>query len=87
MVDYADLFDIEQRPGSGLELWTSTVERQLDRVRDANYRHRLHASTSSGEEQEEHPGAEISSSLAGARRGVAADEPPTSWVQPGIRPI
>lgn len=57
MVDYADLFDMEQRPGSGLELWTSTVERQLDRVRDANYRHRLHARPP-GEEQEEHPTAE-----------------------------
>jgi hypothetical protein len=32
MVDYAELFDIEQRPGSGLERWTSTVERQLERV-------------------------------------------------------
>ncbi len=57
MTDYADLFDIEQRPGSGLELWTSTVERQLERVRNANYRHRLHASPS-GEGHEEHPDAE-----------------------------
>ena len=39
---YEDLFDIEKRPGAGLELWTKAVELQLQRVRDANYRHRLH---------------------------------------------
>jgi hypothetical protein len=44
MVEYLNLFDIEQRPGSGLGLWTAVVERQLERVEEANYRHRLHLS-------------------------------------------
>ncbi len=43
-VVYKDLFDIEKRPGAGVGLWTRAVEMQLDRVREANYRHRLHNS-------------------------------------------
>lgn len=43
-VVYEDLYDIERRPGAGVALWTAAVERQLERVRDANYRHRLHHS-------------------------------------------
>ena len=39
---YEDLYDSERRPGVGVELWTKGVERQLKRVRDVNYRHRLH---------------------------------------------
>ncbi len=57
MADYQDLFDIEQRPGAGLRLWTGVIERQLERVRDANYRHRLHHSPVESERQD-HPGAE-----------------------------
>jgi hypothetical protein len=57
MVEYLDLFDIEQRPGSGLGLWTAVVERQLERVKEANYRHRLHLSPVESE-REEHPEAE-----------------------------
>lgn len=57
MTNYQDLFDIEQRPGAGLRLWTSVIERQLERVRDVNYRHRLHHSPVKSERQE-HPGAE-----------------------------
>ena len=44
MASYQDLFDIEQRPGAGLGLWTAQLSRQLDRVRDANLRFRLHSS-------------------------------------------
>ncbi len=57
MADYRDLFDIEQRPGAGLGLWTGVLERQLERVRDANYRHRLHHSPVASERRED-PGAE-----------------------------
>lgn len=57
MIDYQDLFDIEQRPGAGLRLWTSLIHRQLERVHSANYRHRLHHSPVESERQE-HPGAE-----------------------------
>lgn len=39
--EFVDLFDIEKRPGAGLELWTFALEMQLQRVRDANFRHRL----------------------------------------------
>jgi hypothetical protein len=49
-VKYEDLFDIEKRPGSGLELWNSVLEWQLERVREANLRHRLNHSPN----QEEH---------------------------------
>lgn len=54
---YEDLFDIEKRPGAGLGLWTKAVKRQLDRVRAANYRHRLHH-TPNEEEKQEDPDAE-----------------------------
>ena len=53
---YENLFDIEKRPGAGVALWTKAVERQLQRVRDANYRHRLHNSPSV-EEQRDDPDA------------------------------
>jgi hypothetical protein len=52
MVEYLNLFDIEQRPGSGLGLWTAVVERQLERVKEANYRHRLHLSPVERERRE-----------------------------------
>jgi hypothetical protein len=53
VVNYADLFDIEQRPGSGVGLWTSVVERQLERVKEVNYRHRLHLSPVQSERKED----------------------------------
>jgi hypothetical protein len=54
---FEDLYDIEQRPGAGLQLWANTAERQLERVRDANYRHCLHHSPNP-DEQRDDPGAE-----------------------------
>jgi hypothetical protein len=57
MPAYEDLFDIEKRPGAGVAQWTKAVERQLQRVRDANYRHRLHHSPNEAEKQEQ-PDAE-----------------------------
>jgi hypothetical protein len=54
---YEDLFDIERRPGAGLALWTNAVELQLARVREVNYRHRLHSSPNK-EEQRDDPDAE-----------------------------
>lgn len=54
---YQDLFDIERRPGAGVSLWTQAVEHQLKRVREVNYRHRLHHSPSI-EEKREDPDAE-----------------------------
>jgi hypothetical protein len=48
--NFEDLFDIEKRPGAGLELWTSVLEWQLERVREANHRHRLNNSP----DEEEH---------------------------------
>jgi hypothetical protein len=54
---YENLFDIEKRPGTGLELWTKAVELQLERVREVNYRHRLHHSPNEAEKCED-PGAE-----------------------------
>src|ERR1700694_2775830 len=56
-VPYEDLFDIEKRPGAGLSLWTKAVETQLARVRDANYRHRLHNSPNEAAKRED-PDAE-----------------------------
>lgn len=56
-VPYEDLFDIEKRPGAGLGLWTKAVEKQLERVRDANYRHRLNHSPNEQEKRED-PDAE-----------------------------
>jgi hypothetical protein len=56
-VPYEDLFDIEKRPGAGLSLWTMAVETQLERVRDANYRHRLNHSPNEQEKRED-PDAE-----------------------------
>jgi hypothetical protein len=50
---YEDLFDIEKRPGAGARLWTRAVELQLDRVQDANYRHRLNVSTNEAEQVED----------------------------------
>jgi hypothetical protein len=49
---FEDLFDIEKRPGAGLELWTYALERQLERVRDVNYQHRLHHSPVEAERRE-----------------------------------
>jgi hypothetical protein len=57
MVEYLNLFDIEQRPGSGVGLWSGVVERQLERVKAINYRHRLHLGPAESE-REEHPEAE-----------------------------
>ena len=56
-VAYEDLFDIEKRPGAGVGLWTRAVELQLERVRQANYSHRLHNSQNE-KEQEDDPDAE-----------------------------
>ncbi len=56
-IAYEDLFDIEKRPGAGVGLWTRAVELQLDRVRGANYRHRLHHSPNEQEKRED-PDAE-----------------------------
>jgi hypothetical protein len=50
---FVDLYDIEQRPGAGLRLWTRTVERQLERVREANYRHRLNSHPDSQQARED----------------------------------
>jgi hypothetical protein len=52
-IAYEDLFDIEKRPGAGVGLWTKAVEMQLERVRDANYRHRLSHSPSDKEKRED----------------------------------
>lgn len=54
---YEDLFDIEKRPGAGVGLWTRAVELQLERVREANYAHRLHNSRNEKEHQDD-PNAE-----------------------------
>lgn len=56
-IAYEDLFDIEKRPGAGVGLWTSAVEMQLARVREANYSHRLHH-TANREQQRDDPDAE-----------------------------
>lgn len=42
---FEDLYDIERRPGAGLNLWTKSVEHQLARTHDVNYRLRLAHST------------------------------------------
>lgn len=44
-VRFEDLYDIERRPGAGLSLWTKSVEHQLARMHDVNYRLRLAHST------------------------------------------
>src|SRR3954452_17447033 len=54
---FEDLYDIERRPGAGAALWTAAVERQFERVRDANYRHRLHHSLNDDERRDD-PDAE-----------------------------
>jgi hypothetical protein len=54
-VRYEDLYDAERRPGAGVALWTKGVERQLERVREANYRHRLNHSPN---QQEHRPDSE-----------------------------
>jgi hypothetical protein len=38
--EYINFYDIERRPGAGVELWGKAVALQLDRVVDANNRHR-----------------------------------------------
>jgi len=50
--EFEDLYDIEKRPGAGVSLWRSAVELQLERVREANYRHRLHSSPNENEKIE-----------------------------------
>ena len=57
MSTYDDLFDIEQRPGGGIRLWTVQLRRQLERVRDANYRYRL-SQTPDDDARQEDPGVE-----------------------------
>jgi len=52
-IAYEDLFDIEKRPGAGVGLWTRAVEMQLERVREDNYRHRLHSSPNEKEQQDD----------------------------------
>lgn len=52
-IAYEDLFDIEKRPGAGVGLWTRAVEIQLERVREANYSHRLHHSPNEQEKRED----------------------------------
>lgn len=54
---YEDLYDAEKRPGAGVALWTRGVGRQLARVREVNYRHRLSHSPNP-EEQRDDPDAE-----------------------------
>jgi hypothetical protein len=54
---FEDLFDIEKRPGAGVALWTRAVELQLERVREANYRHRLNCTPNEDQKQED-PDAE-----------------------------
>lgn len=56
-VVYEELFDIEKRPGAGVALWTKAVEHQLERVREVNYRHRLHHSPNAVEKRKD-PDAE-----------------------------
>ncbi len=56
MSNFDDLFTIEHSAGAGLELWGGTVERQLERVREANYRHRLHCTPNKSQHRED-PGA------------------------------
>jgi hypothetical protein len=56
-IAYEDLFDIEKRPGAGVGLWTRAVEMQLERVREVNYRHRLHHSPNVKEKRDD-PDAE-----------------------------
>lgn len=46
---YEDLFDIENAPGAGVARWGKVAQRQVDRVREANYRHRLHHSPNDAE--------------------------------------
>jgi hypothetical protein len=53
---FEDLFTIEQSAGAGLKLWGGAVERQLERVREVNYRHRLHHTPNESQRRED-PGA------------------------------
>jgi hypothetical protein len=55
--EYEDLYDAERRPGAGVQLWTKGVERQLSRVREVNYRHRLNHSPNEDEHRDD-PDAE-----------------------------
>jgi hypothetical protein len=53
VVAYEDLFDIEKRPGAGARLWRRAVELQLERVREANYSHRLHHSPNEQQQKDD----------------------------------
>jgi hypothetical protein len=50
---FEDLFAIEQSAGAGLKLWGGAVERQLERVKEANYRHRLHHTPNKSQHRED----------------------------------
>jgi len=54
---FEDLYDVEKRPGAGVELWTAAVKLQLERVSDANLRHRRHH-LPDPDEQRDDPDAE-----------------------------
>jgi hypothetical protein len=53
MNSFEDLFTIEQSAGAGLKLWGGAVERQLGRVREVNYRHRLHHTPNESQHRED----------------------------------
>ncbi len=53
MSSFEDLFTIEQSAGAGLKLWGDAVERQLERVREVNYRHRLHHTPNESQHRED----------------------------------
>ena len=53
VVAYEDLFDIEKRPGAGAGLWRRAAELQLERVREANYSHRLHHSPNEQQQKDD----------------------------------
>ena len=50
-VVFQDLYDIEARPGAGIARCTAAVELQLERVREVNYRHRLHVTPNTDEQR------------------------------------
>jgi hypothetical protein len=54
---YINLYDIEKRPGAGVELWGKAVALQYDRVVDANYRHRRSSEPGTAQEDKD-PAAE-----------------------------
>jgi hypothetical protein len=53
MSSFEDLFSIEQSAGAGLELWGGAVERQLERVKEVNHRHRLHHTPNESQRRED----------------------------------